>query len=149
MNLNGEPTGLEASTTKHTAYNAIPIPQYGVLKCPLIWRPGNEVKPKYIQTKWYVADIPGPAILGLPTSKRLKVITLDCPVRITHESPKLLDKKLHCMGEHGGTLPIPVTDSKNGYISSKEQLVKDYQDHFKGIGKFPGAYNIHLKKMQS
>ena len=100
MNLNGEPTGLETSTTKLTAYNGTQIPQYGVLKCLLIWKPGNGAKPRCIQTKWYAADMPGPAILGLPNSGRLKVITLNCAVRITHESPKLLDIESHTGGSH-------------------------------------------------
>ena len=91
MNLNGEPR-LEISTTKLIAYNGMQIPQYGVLKCPLIWTPGNGAKPRHIQTKWYVADMPGPAILGLPISERLKVITLNCAVRISHELPRLLDR---------------------------------------------------------
>ena len=42
-------------------------------------------------------DMPGPGILGLPTSGRLKVITLNCAVRSTHESPKLLDKESYNM----------------------------------------------------
>ena len=56
MNLNGEPTGLEISITKLTAYNGMQIPQYGALRCPLIW---NGAKPRCIQTKRYVADTPG------------------------------------------------------------------------------------------
>ena len=32
------------------------------------------------------------------------------------------------------------------YISSKEQLIKHYPDHLKGIGRFLGTYKIHLKK---
>ena len=68
MNLNGEPTVLETSTTRLTEYNGKLIPQYGVLKCLLIWRHGNGTKLRCIQTKWYVTDMPGPAILGLPTS---------------------------------------------------------------------------------
>ena len=51
------------------------------------------------------------------------------------------------MGGHDGTSPHPVALTPNsGYISSKEQLFKDYPDHFKGIGRFPGNYKIHLKK---
>ena len=65
MNLNSESARLETSTTKLTAYNGTQIPQYGALRCPLIWRPGNGAKPRCIQTKWYVADTPGPAVLGL------------------------------------------------------------------------------------
>ena len=90
---------------------------------------------------------PGPAILGLPTSERLKVITLSCAVRNTHESPKLLDKESHNMVRNNGTSQHPVAQTpKSGYISSKEQLIKDYPDHFEGIGRFPGTYKIHLKK---
>ena len=129
INLNGEPKGLETRTTKLTAYNGTQIPQYGALRCPLIWRPAGGAKPRCIQTKWYVADTTGPAILGLPTSERWKVITLNCAVRITHESPKLLDKKSHNMNKHDGTSPHQVAQTpKSGHISSKEQLIKDYPD---------------------
>ena len=41
INMKGEPTGLDPSSTCFTAYNGTPIPQYGTLRCPLIWRPGN------------------------------------------------------------------------------------------------------------
>ena len=89
----------------------------------------------------------GPATLGLPTSERLKVITLNCAVRITHESPKLLDKQSYNMVTPDGTSPHPVAQTpRNGYISSKEQLIKDYPDLFEGIGRFPGTCKIQLKK---
>ena len=51
------------------------------------------------------------------------------------------------MGGHDGTSPHPVAQTpKSRHISSKEQLIKDYPDHFEGIGRFPGTYKIHLKK---
>ena len=106
--------------------------------------------PDASQTKWYVADMQGPAILGLATSERLKVITLNCPVRITHESPKLLDMESYYMVRHDGTSPHPVTlTPRSRYISSKEQLIKHYPDCFKGIGRFPEIYKIHLKRIQT
>ena len=80
MDWNGNPIDLEASKTQLTAYNGTPIPQYGALSCPLTWRPGNGKKPRRIQSKWYVADTPGPAILGLPACESLQVITLNCAV---------------------------------------------------------------------
>ena len=145
--MNSEPTRVETSSTKVTAYNATWIPQYGVLRFLLIWRPSNEANPRHIQTKWFVADMPEPAILGLPTYEGLKVITLNCAVRITHESPKLLDKESHNMVRHYGTSPHPVGQTpKSGLISAKEQLIKDYPDCFKWIGRFPGTYKRHLKK---
>ena len=42
------------------------------------------------------------AILGLPTSERLKVMTLNCAVWISHESPKLMDKESYNMVRHDG-----------------------------------------------
>ena len=112
-----------------------------MLRCLLIWRTGNGAKPRYIKIKWYVADTPRPAILGLPTSEKLKVITLNCTVRITHESSKLLDKKSHNMGEHDGTSPHPVAQNpKSVYTSSKKQLIKDQSHCFEGTGIFPGRY---------
>ena len=59
-------------------------------------------------------------------------------------------KESHNMVRHDGTSPHPVTQTpKSGYISSKEQCIKDHPDHFEGIGRFPGTYKIHLKRMQS
>ena len=74
-----------------------------------------------------MADTPEPAILDLQPSERLKVITLNCAVRIPHELTKQLDRKSHNMGGHDGTSRHPVAQTpKSGHISSKEQLVKDY-----------------------
>ena len=148
--MNGEQTGLDTSAIKLTAYNEMWAPQYGVFKCQLIWKLGNGAKLRCFQTKWYVADMPGPAIIGLPTSEILKVITLNSVVRITHESPKLLGIESHNMVRHDSTSPHPVAQTpKSGYISSKEQLIKDYPDCFKGIGRFPGTCKIHLQRMQT
>ena len=108
INYKGKPIGFETSTTHLTAYNGTPILQYGTLRCPLTWRPGNGEKARRIQSKWYVADTPGPATLGLPSCKRLKVITLNSSVRITHMTPVSLDKRDHAnngMDQHVGTIP--------------------------------------------
>ena len=144
INYKGEPIGLETSTTHLTAYNRTPILQYGTLRCLLTWRPGNGEKPRRIQSKWYVTDTPGSAIQGLPSCKRLKVITLNCVVRITHVTPVTLDKKYHAINGidwHAGTIP-----QKTGRIISREQLIQEYSDCFKGVGRFPGTCRIYLKK---
>ena len=68
--------------------------------------------------------MPGATILGLPTFERLKVSSLNYAVRITHEMPKLLDKKSHNKVQHDGTSPHQVAQTpKSGYISSKELLI--------------------------
>ena len=81
---------------------------------------------------------PGPAILALPTSERLKVITLNCAVKITNESPKLLDRESHNMVRDDGTSSHPVAQTPNsGHITSKGKLIKYYPDCFEGTGQFP------------
>ena len=50
-------------------------------KCKQVW---------YIETQWYVADTPDPAIVGLPTSTALHIIDLNCTVDITQVQQPLL-----------------------------------------------------------
>ena len=55
----------------------------GVLHDPLQWQTGSPgACPHPIQTCWYMAEIPSPAILGLPSSKKFQVLTVNCAVRI-------------------------------------------------------------------
>ena len=102
-----------------------------------------EQKLRCIQTKWYVADTPGPAILGLPTSERLKVITLNCAVRITHESPRLwIQNHIIWLG-----MMVPHHIQWHRLLRvdihlQRSNLFKDYPNHFEGIGRFPGTYKI-------
>ena len=143
MDQNEKPIVLEASKTQLTAYNGTPIPQYGALSCPLTWRPGNRKKSRRIQSKRYVADTPGPAILGLPACESLQVITLNCAVCITHILPVTLGNK-----EQPKAPLIPMvnaekqqtssTPNPSGKIRTKEQLIEEYPDRFKGTQK------IHL-----
>ena len=50
----------------------------------------------------------------------------------------------HGVVRHVGTFPHPVATPK-GKIISKDQLIKEYPDHFEGIGRFPGNHKIHFK----
>ena len=136
-------------------YDLLPImahPSHSmVLSCPLICRPGNGKKPGRIQSKWYVADTPGPAILGLPACESLQVITLNCAVHITHIVSVTLGNKeqpkapLIPMGnaEKQQTFSLP---NPSGKILTKKQLIEEYPDCFKGIGRFPGTHKIHLQE---
>ena len=66
----GLPAGLDHVSTRVTAYNRSQIPLYGALHGPIIWWPGTSgAQPHKINSYWYVADTPGPAILGLPSCK--------------------------------------------------------------------------------
>ena len=38
------------------------------------------------------------------------------------------------------------TNNPSGKIHTKEQLIEEYPDHFKEIGRFPGTHKIHLQE---
>ena len=91
---------------------------------------------------WYIADMPGPALLGCPASEKLAVVQVNCAVKTTppERSPT-------------GTTPTqaaraakPPTSgtSKSKCIKSTDDLTREFPDIFTGIGKFPGEYKIQL-----
>ena len=91
-----------------------------------------------MDTTFYVAETPGPAILGLPSCSRLRIVHLNCSVQFR---------------KHGKPItPCPEREKvqqdmkKLGPINSREDLIKAYPDRFEGIGKFPGTYHIYLKE---
>ena len=67
---------------------------------------------------------------------------LNCTVHITHILPVTLGKK-----EQPKAPLIPTVNTEeqqtvsspnpSGKIHTKEQLIEEYPDHFKGIGRFP------------
>ena len=91
-----------------------PIVQHGVCSIQCTYD-NNET-----EAEFYVADVDGPAICGLPTSCHLKLVELHC--EITKNVSKVPS-------------PVPAI---NG-ISDLQML---YPDRFDGIGKFEGEYHI-------
>ena len=78
----GHPTSLNVSNTRLTIYNGTWIPLFGSLQGPIIWQPGSpHAQPCQINSCWYVADTPGPVILGFPSCKILKVVKMNCAVK--------------------------------------------------------------------
>ena len=66
----GLPTGLDHISTRLTPYNGYHIPLYGALPGPINWQPDCPgTQPHKVNLYWYIADTPGPAILGLPSSE--------------------------------------------------------------------------------
>jgi len=91
-----------------------------------------------MDTTFYVADRPGPAILGLPSCSRLRIVHLNCSVEFRKHG-----KPIKTPTEKGKILQ----DIKNLHQSnSQEDLITAYPDRFEGIGKFPGTYHIHLRE---
>ena len=85
----GLPPGLDHVSTRLTAYNESHIPLYGALCGPIIWQPGSPgAQPCKINSYWYIADTPGPAILGLSSCKRLAVVKMNCAVTVIQPDTK-------------------------------------------------------------
>ena len=82
-----------------------------------------------MDTTFYVSDTPGPAILGLPSCSRLRIVNLNCSVQLR---------------KHGQPIKQDMKNLK--LINSKDDLIKAYPDRFEGIGRFPGTYHIYLKE---
>ena len=70
--------------TKLTTYNGSLIPLYEILHGPILWQPNTPgAQPHIIHSYWYIADMPGPVLLGLPTCKKLAVVQVNCAVKTT------------------------------------------------------------------
>ena len=83
-------------------------------------------------------DTPGPAILGLPSCSRLRIVNLNCSIQLRkYGKPVKVSKEREKVKQ----------DMKNiKQINSNDDLIKAYPDRFEGIGKFPGTYHIYLKE---
>ena len=111
---NGFPTDTKSTQTRLTAYNGTPITQHGICTIHCSYNDNGT------EADFYVADVDGPAICGLPTLCKLKLVELHCEVTTSS------DKVPHL-------LPI---------INNKDELQMLYPDRFNGIGKFQGEYHI-------
>ena len=129
FDMDGNPTGLSPSSTRLTAYNGSPIKQFGTFRTHVDWTPKNRRVTKCLHTQWYVADTPGPAILGLPSCTKLNIVTLNCAVEIHRRQP----------------LPNDDVEMLKD-LSSRQDLIDAYPDRFEGIGRFPGTYHITLRE---
>ena len=128
------PTGLNVSTTRLTSYIGTWIPLFGSLHGPIIWQPGSpSAQPCQINSCWYVADTPGPAILELPSCERLEVVKMNCAVKVIQGTSHL-----------PGPNPVPATPKRIVPIKSTEDFIRKFPDRFQGIGQFPGEYTIRL-----
>ena len=136
----GLPTGLDHINTRLTAYNGSHIPLYGALWGPITWQPNCPgACPHRVKSYWYVADTPGPAILGLPSSEKLAVVKMNCAITIrqpcTHPPPVSTTAATN--------KPATVPEAAKP-IRSTDDLINEFPDRFKGIHRFPSKYRIWL-----
>lgn len=104
----------QSKDKKLIAYNGTPIKCYGNISIPC-----NYQTPDWHKSTFYIVDVNGPAILGLPSLEILKMVTLHCTVK-----------------EQNIVKPI----------NKIEDLVQIYPDQFDKIGSMPGHVRLTTSK---
>ena len=140
----GLPTGLDHISTRFTTYNGSHIPLYGAFHGHIIWQPGSPgIRPCQIKSYLYIADTPGPAILGLPSCKRLMIMKINCAITVMWLGTK---PPSPAPASTIATTAKPATvHTAAKSIRSTDDLIKEFPDWFTGIGRFPGKYKIWLQ----
>ena len=108
---------LKPTKTKLVAYGDTPIPCMGTLDLKCKYK-----DPEWSIQKFFVADVTGPAILGLSACTSLKIITI-------HEMHNDTSTSTH--------RPTP--------IRSVNDLKQQYPEQFDAIGSFRGKAKLHLR----
>ena len=108
------PGSLSSADVILTAYGGAQIKHHGTVTIPCSYKGGNA------RASFYVTDTPGPAIIGLPTSTDLKLLTLNLSI------------------EENDPTPRNSTVSKEQPIKDKQDLISQYPECFNGVGKFQG-----------
>ena len=133
LDEHGMPQGLTPTSTRLFAYNGTRIPQHGALDTWTRWKPHN-MRPRQLCTRWYVTDTDGPAILGLPASQKLGVVTMNCAVQVRSTTSQHLQWNQH----------TPCSQKDLPLIRNTKDLQELFPDRFEGIGCFEGKYHITL-----
>ena len=109
-----------AHNVRLTAYNGQDIPCLGSISISIKKQKSN------IPAKFYVVDVPGPAIVGLPTCKRLEPITTNC--NAVKKEPAV-------------RVNAPTADLK-----SVRGLKNAYPKQFDALGDFKHPAKLFIKK---
>lgn len=119
---------LKKNYRKLSAYSGHQIPCLGTIDIPCQYK-----ESKWINAKFYVVDVPGPAVVGLPTSELLNLVTVNVDV--------MIEKANNSLGvtRNKGTRPLK-------RISTIADLKSAYPEQFDKIGNFSGTAKLYLKK---
>lgn len=101
------------------AYNGTPIKCYGRINIPCNYNQSN-----WHNSTFYIVDVQGPAVLGLPSLEQLKLITLHCTV---------------------SKINTNITSTVSP-INAIKDLIQIYPDRFDRIGSMPGAVTLSMNK---
>lgn len=125
------PQGMEhlkpASKVKLTSYTGDEIPCFGTINMPCQYK-----ESRWIDAKFYVVDVPGPAIVGLPTSELLNLVTVNVDAIAE--------------GENKGSVKEQTKVNTQQCIKSISDLKEKYPDQFDKIGSFKGTAKLILKE---
>ena len=129
------------------AYNGEQIKTVGKITMPISVK-GD----KWQNVKFYVVDVPGPAIIGLRDSENLGLVTIH--VDICHEKvntkvksdEKASNKRAQCNTQSVKSVPNNIKYAEIPCISNVDDLHKLYPDQFDKIGNFPSEAKLHLKE---
>ena len=140
-------TSIQITSTKQfttlasmwAATSSLPtmVPRYPFMDQSMDPSPGSpSATPCQINSSWYVADTSSPAILGLLSCKRLKVLKMNCTDTAIQNTPKPLS-----------SAPAPTTpplQKNTSPIRSTDDLIQKFTDGFQGVDHFPNEYTIRV-----
>lgn len=115
-----------------TSYSGNPIPCLGSINLE-IRKPSQSA---YTQQKFYVVDVEGPAVIGLPTCKQLKLVEINVDV---------INKPKANPTPNSNTGSKPNLPKMSTPITSVAQLKAAYPKQFDRIGNFKVPAKLHLK----
>lgn len=115
-----------APDVKVTSYTGDVIPCFGTINIPC-----QNKQSRWIDAKFYVIDVPGPAEEGLPTNELLSLVTANVD--------RMAERENH---EHEGR---PTKVSTRQHKSLKE-LTEKYPDQFDKICSFNSTAKLILKE---
>ena len=116
-----KPGSTTPQQTVLNLYGRVPMKQYGTCRIPCKYGEHSTT------AEFFVVNKDGPAILGLPTCRALRLITVHCAI-----------------SADAGSAP----QESHKPINTKDDLIAMYPDRFEGIGRFPGEYHIVLDPTQ-
>ena len=121
LDRNGPPQqeiAKAARDIKLTAYNGTNIPCLGIWSFQCKFQ-----QSRWENTKFHIVDVQGPAVIGLPSSESLKIVTLHCSIKAK---------------------PDQGTTTKLAPITSVQDLMRAYPDQFDRIGSLPGEAKLFV-----
>ncbi len=107
--------------TRLTAYNGQDIRCIGTINILCKFKDSN-----FHDTQFFVVDVPGPAVVGLPTCDALRLVTINCDLQSVSQA-------------------TPSAEASTVPINSVEDLKSAYPTQFDTIGNFEHSAKLHLK----